>query len=308
MTAPAALAAQRRTLMVTEAGLVAMALIWGFNFAVLKFGTTQLEPIAYNAVRMTVGTALLLALACSRAPMPSARDIRHLLLLGVLGHGVYQGFFINGLAMTRAGTAALVVASSPAIIAIVGHAFGIEQITRRAVTGIALSIAGIAIVVLGSSQHDADGGAYVLGDLLILVSVVAWAFFTTFLRDYTKRIEGLHIAGWTLLGGTVPIIVVASPALMRTNFTTITPLTWAAIVYSGAGAIGIAYLFWYRGVRVFGSTRTAMFSQLQPLIALVVAWPLLGERPTGWQIGGSAAVMGALLLTRDSSAEPAHGE
>ena len=123
------------------------------------------------------------------------------------------------------------------------------------------------------------------------------------------RSEGVHIAGWTLLGGTLPILVVAAPALARTDIAGLAPLTWGAVFYSGVGAIGFAYLFWYRGVRVIGSTRTAMFAQLQPMIALLAAWPLLGERPTVAQIAGCAAVMGGLLLTRTpTSAEPAHGE
>lgn len=301
--------AQRRTVLATEFGLVVMALIWGLNFAVLKYGTNVLEPIGYNAIRMSIGTVALLLLAAVMAPMPSRRDIGRLMLLGVLGHGVYQALFINGLAMTRAGTAALVVAASPAVIAIVGRAFGVERIERRAVLGIALSFVGIAIVVLGSSRGQAASGERVLGDLLILTSVLAWAFYTTFLRDYTRRIEGVHIAGWTLLGGTIPILVVAAPAIGRTQWSGITPLTWGALLYSGVGAIGLAYLFWYRGVRVIGSTRTAMFAQLQPMIALLAAWPLLGERPTSWQVGGSVAVMGGLLLTRTPAAtEPAHGE
>ncbi len=308
-TQAAANAAQHRSVAATEIGLVFMALIWGLNFAVLKYGTTVLEPIAYNAVRMTVGTVVLLGIAGIMAPRPSRADIGRLMLLGVLGHGVYQGLFINGLALTRAGTAALVVAASPAAIAIVGRAYGVEQITRRAVYGIGLSFVGIAIVVLGSAQHEVGAGAHVIGDLLILASVVAWSFYTTFLRDYTTRISGLHIAGWTLLGGTLPIIAVASPALLRTDFGAMTPLTWGAVAYSGVGAIGIAYLFWYRGVRVIGSTRTAMYAQLQPMIALIAAWPLLGERPTAWQITGSVAVMAGLLLTRTPTfAEPAHGE
>ena len=303
------LAAHRRTVLVTELGLLLMALIWGLNFAVLKYGTNVLEPIAYNAIRMSVGTVALVSLATLMAPAPSRADIGRLMLLGVLGHGVYQGLFINGLAMTRAGTAALVVAASPAVIAIVGRAFGVEHIERRAVLGIALSFVGIAIVVLGSSRGDTAGGEKVLGDLLILASVVAWAFYTTFLGGYTKRIEGVQIAAWTLLGGTVPIIAVASPALSRTQWGAITPLTWGAVLYSGVGAIGVAYLFWYRGVRVIGSTRTAMFAQLQPMVALLAAWPLLGERPTIWQIAGSVAVMSGLLLTRTATAaEPAHGE
>lgn len=302
-------AAQRRTVLLTELGLLVMAVIWGLNFAVLKYGTSVLEPIAYNAIRMSVGTVVLIGLAVAIAPMPNAADIRRLMLLGVLGHGVYQGLFIYGLARTRAGTAALVVAASPAVIAIVGRAFGVERIEKRAVLGIALSFVGIAIVVLGSSQSEHAGRGQVIGDLLILASVVAWAFYTTFLRDLTQRIEGVQIAAWTLLGGTLPILLVATPALLRTNFGGIAPITWGAVFYSGVGAIGLAYLFWYRGVRVIGSTRTAMFAQLQPMVALLAAWPLLGERPTSWQIGGSAAVMGGLLLARSPTAsEPAHGE
>jgi drug/metabolite transporter (DMT)-like permease len=301
--------AARRTVLTTELGLLVMALIWGLNFAVLKYGTSVLEPIAYNAIRMTVGTVVLLTLAFALAPVPSPRDVGRLMLLGVLGHGVYQGLFINGLAMTRAGTAALVVAASPAFIAIVGRALGTERISKRAVLGIVLSFVGVTVVVLGSAQNGESGSAHVLGDLLILASVLAWAFYTTLLRDLTHRLEGVHIAGWTLLGGTIPILLIAAPALSRTNFGAIAPLTWGAVFYSGVGAIGIAYLFWYRGVRIIGSTRTAMFAQLQPAIALVAAWPLLGERPTPWQLGGSFGVMGGLLLTRtESAAEPAHGE
>jgi drug/metabolite transporter (DMT)-like permease len=303
------LAAARRTVLLTEFGLLLMALIWGLNFAVLKYGTTVLEPIAYNAIRMTVGTVVLLALAMVLAPMPSRGDILRLMLLGVLGHGVYQGLFINGLSMTRAGTAALVVAASPAVIAIVGRAYGVERITTRAVLGIGLSFVGIAIVVLGSAANSGGTGTHrVLGDLLILGSVVAWAFYTTFLRSFTSRIEGVQIAGWTLLGGTLPILLVALPALSRSDIGAITPLTWGAVLYSGVGALGLAYLFWYRGVRVIGSTKTAMYAQLQPAIALIAAWPLLGERPTLWQIAGSVGVMSGLLLTRSEGAEPAHGE
>jgi drug/metabolite transporter (DMT)-like permease len=305
-------AAAVRSVRLTEIGLLVMALIWGLNFAVLKYGTTVLEPIAYNAIRMSVGTVVLLGLAMAISKRPSGKDIGRLMLLGVLGHGVYQGLFINGLALTRAGTAALVVAASPAVIAIVGRAYGVERITPRAVAGIALSFVGIAIVVLGSAQNEAGAGTHhVMGDLLILASVVAWAFYTTFMRAYTERIEGVQIAGWTLLGGTLPILVVAAPALSRTDLVAMTPLTWGAVLYSGIGAIGLAYLFWYRGVRVLGSTRTAMFAQLQPAIALIAAWPLLGERPTLWQIAGSVGVMGGLLLTRSErsdTAEPAHGE
>jgi len=294
---------------VTEVLLVVMSLIWGLNFAVLKYGTQVLEPLAYNGVRLAVGSGAMLAIVSARrAGAVSWRDVRALLALGLLGTGLYQVFFIHGLARTRAGTASLVVASSPAVIAVVGRLLGVERVTRRQVVGIACSIAGVAFVILSSAAAH-EGQASLVGDLLILTSVVCWSFYTHLVRPYTHRLDGLQIAAWTLLGGTIPVVLLAAPDIVRTDWGAVSPLTWSAVLYSGVGSMGIAYLFWYRGVRVIGSTRTSMFSNLQPIIAVLAAWPLLGERPTLWQGVGAAAVLGWLWLSRQPSPpEPAHGE
>ncbi len=73
---------------------------------------------------------------------------------------------------------------------------------------------------------------------------------------------------------------------------------WGAILYSGIGALVIAYIFWFYGVRKLGPTRTALYGNLQPLIALLVAWLTLGEMPTSWQGLGAATIVGGVLLTR----------
>jgi drug/metabolite transporter (DMT)-like permease len=299
----------RREILVTEALLVLMSIVWGMNFAVMKYGTDVLEPLAYNGVRLVIGSAVMYAILYTRRlpPLPW-KDIRGLMLLGGLGTGLYQLFFINGLAMTRAGTASLVIASSPAVIAIVGRFMGVEKVSVKAVWGIALSIGGIAFVIL-SSAGSSEGQSSMVGDLLILASVVCWSFYTHLMRPFTHRVDGIQIATWALIGGTIPVFLIAIPAIARANWGAVVPLTWGAIFYSGVGSMGIAYLFWYRGVRVIGSTRTAMFSNLQPIVALAVSWPLLGEKPTWLQGIGATAVLGGLLLTRQSSApEPAHGE
>jgi drug/metabolite transporter (DMT)-like permease len=302
-------AATRKDVLVTEGLLVVMSIVWGMNFAVMKYGTNVLEPFAYNGVRLVIGSVVMLGILKFRGSPPLPwKDIRSLMLLGSLGTGLYQLFFISGLAMTRAGTASLVIASSPAIIAIVGRFMGVEKVGIRAVWGIALSITGIAFVIM-SSADSSEGTASATGDLLILASVVCWSFYTHLMRPFTQRIDGIQIATWSLIGGTIPVFVLAIPAILRANWQAVVPLTWGAIFYSGVGSMGIAYLFWYRGVRVIGSTRTAMFSNLQPIVALGVSWPLLGEKPTLIQGVGAAAVLGGLLLTRQPSApEPAHGE
>jgi drug/metabolite transporter (DMT)-like permease len=301
--------AARRNVLVTEALLVLMSVIWGMNFVVMKYGTDMLAPFAYNGVRLSIGSiVMLLILRLRGAPQLPWRDIRALMLLGLLGTGVYQLFFITGLSMTRAGTASLVMASSPVMIAVVGRVLGVEKVSFRALCGIALSLAGIAFVILSSADSN-EGQPSVVGDLLVLASVVCWSFYTHLMQPYTQRIDGMQIATWSLVGGTIPVLLIGLPSIAHANWAAVVPLTWGAILYSGIGSMGIAYLFWYRGVRVIGSTRTSMYSNLQPLVTLAASWPMLGERPTLIQGVGAGAVLGGLLLTRKPSAPaPAHGE
>jgi drug/metabolite transporter (DMT)-like permease len=113
-----------------------------------------------------------------------------------------------------------------------------------------------------------------------------------------QHVEPAQVAAWTLVGGVVPLAVLATPALIRTEWMAITPLTWASVLYSGILAMVIAYLVWYHGVRAIGPTRTAMFANLQPLVAVLVAWAFLGEVPTIFQGAGAGAVIGGLYLAR----------
>lgn len=288
---------ERAATRTTEMLLVVMAVIWGVNFTVVKYGTQVMEPLAYNALRMSVGCAVLMVLALWRpGSRASTSDRLQLMALGVLGHCIYQVLFIHGIARTRAGTASLVVAASPAVVALIARAYGHEKLPLRAVAGIALSIAGVVLVLGGTIS--ADGASHLTGDLMILVAVVAWAFYTTLLLPFTKRVDALRLAAWTLLGGVLPLVVIASPALLRTDWTAITPLTWTAVAYSGVMAMVVAYLLWYRGVNEIGPTRTAMFANLQPVVAVLVAWVALAEVPTAFQGAGAATVIGGLYLSR----------
>src|ERR1700761_4544661 len=87
----------------TDASLVLMALLWGVNFSVVKYGTSLVDPLAYNGARLILASVLRLAIvALSRAPLPSKGTIGALLALGVLGNGVYQYFFVEGITRTSA--------------------------------------------------------------------------------------------------------------------------------------------------------------------------------------------------------------
>lgn len=282
----------------TEGSLVLMAVIWAVNFSVVKYGTSLVAPLAYNGARVGFAAiVLILVVVFMRAPLPSRRDVVALAGLGVLGNGVYQCLFVIGVSKTSASDAALVIAATPAFVAIIGRLRGTERTNARRAAGIALSILGMAFVVLGASAAP-SGGASLAGDLIMLGASLCWATYTVLLKPYTTRISGLQISTLTMTGGAIPLVAYCLPAMLRTDWTSYPPLGWAAVTYSGVGSLVIAYAFWYRGIRIIGPTRTAMYSNLQPVVAVLVAWAMLGEVPTLVQGVGAASIMAGLLLSR----------
>src|SRR5438105_15367883 len=151
-----------RRLGLAEVALLLMSILWGVNYSVIKYGTSLVPPLAYNGVRISIaaGTLFLIALLMG-GEAPKRRDTFALLALGALGNGVYQVFFVEGLALTRAGEAALVVGASPALMALIGRMKGVERVTKRGAIGIAMSMFGVALIVFGraTSGESAGGGS-----------------------------------------------------------------------------------------------------------------------------------------------------
>jgi drug/metabolite transporter (DMT)-like permease len=285
-------------LSVTDLLLLCMALVWGLNFIVVKFATGVFAPLAFNSTRILLAVIVLWAIFLARRlPLPKRRDILLMLALGALGNGLYQILWVEGMARTRASDAALLVAASPAFIQMMGWLRGEDRAGVRGMGGIALSLVGIGLVVTGAA-NAAKGQSTFSGNAFILGSVLCWSVYSVYLRPLTERVDGLTLSAVTMTGGLIPMLIAAAPSLASTNWSTVPRAGWAAIAYSGILALVVAYLFWYRGVRVLGPTRASMYSNLQPLVAMLAAWPLLGEVPRTMQLMGALCIIGGLLLTR----------
>ena len=286
-----------------EVGLLLMATIWAVNFSVIKFGATIMPPVGFNAFRISMAAlAMLLVALVWGGAAPRPRDTLVLIALGALGNGIYQVLFIEGLSRTRAGEAALVVGASPALMAIFARIRGIERVDRRRAIGIALSIAGVGLVVGRTASAGTNDGS-LFGDLLVLCGAVCWAVYTILLIPYTRRINGFWVISFNLIGGVAILAAYGARQLASIDWFALPRPAWVAILYSGLGGLFIAYFFWLYGIRRLGPTRTALYGNLQPLIALAVAWISLGERPSAWQVVGAATIVSGVLLTRVAASE-----
>ena len=293
-------AARRRpnTLLV-DLGLVGVATIWGLNFTVVKAALTEIEPLAFNALRFSCAAVAvwLLVRGTGRQLLPRRKDWGIVVLLAIIGHVLFQIGFIFGLDWTLTGNAALLLSTSPVWVLVISFAMGRERLNPAIIGGVLTTIAGMVILITGGAQQM---GTARLGDFVVLSAAVSWAAYTVLAHRMVRRRGALHVTAWTLWAGLPFIVLAGVPELVRMDWTAVSLRVWFGVVYAGVFAIGIAYLLWYRGVRVIGQNRTSVYQNLVPVIALISAWLWLAETPSAQQLIGAGVILSGVVAARRS--------
>ncbi len=283
----------------TDLAMLVVVLIWGLNFVVVKATLAQIQPLVFNGIRFTLAALLSAGVAHSRglSLLPKARgDILPLILLGLGGHAVYQLAFVNGIDRTTASSSSLILATVPIWVALYGSLTGTERVGRRWL-GIILGFVGLVALIVGQDGFHL-GSATLSGDLLILICAWGWAWYTVAQKPLLGRYAPLEITSITMLIG-APILVVAGLSqLPAQNWAGVTWAGWGGIFFSAVFGVALAYLIWSTAVQRIGNTRTAVYSNLIPVVATITAWLTLGEQMATVQLLGAAVVILGIWLTR----------
>lgn len=289
--------------------MLLVAAIWGGTIPAIKYLLRSLEPA--DVLVMRVGGAatifaVILAMQGRRALPKSRRDGVELLLFGVLGIALMNLAMINGQDMIPAALASLIVTSNPVFTALVSRFVTGEPLTRRKVGGIALAFAGFLIVLFYGSGTGAqlDAGR-VKGILIVAIAPFSWAFYTVLTRPYLKRYDATNVAGYTAIGGflgALPVLAVEGGTVGRLRDVTATG--WAIGFYLSAFGFVVAYVLWYRALRVLTASQTAVYIYLVPVFGILCAWLFLDERITGYLLLGGATILAGVVLTNSGRAAP----
>ena len=279
-----------------ELGIVAVALVWGSNFIVVKALIDFIPPIGLSAMRFLLAAAVLLVVlrireGSVRVPL---RDFIPMAALGVIGFGAYQMLWTLGLVSIAAGDSALIIAATPVLTALLAVVAGSDTLTPPKLTGAIVSFVGVAIVVAGDGLFL---GASLVGDLLTLAGALCWAIYTAFGAPILRRHSPLRTTAWTMTAGAVFLAVPGSVDLAGVNWSTITPLIWVAFLYSSLQT-SLANVIVFHGVKLLGPTRVTAYQFLIPFFAVVLAAFFLAEAIRPAQILGGIVIVAGILVTR----------
>jgi drug/metabolite transporter (DMT)-like permease len=278
--------------------MLLVCLIWGFNFSITKSAFDQIPPLPFTAIRFAISSLLLwvvLRVVEGPAKLPPGA-MRRLILLGLVGNTLYQLFFMLGLSRTTASNSALILSTVPTVVAVFAGALGFERITTRMRWGIALGMLGVGLVI--ATRGVAFDRGTLSGDLLSVLAVLCWAGYTVGLRRVPQGVSPLRVTTITTIAGTPGLVLVGLPGVSRLEWGAVSVTAWLAVAYASVLSLVVAYLLWNRSVKAIGGTRTAIYMCLTPVVAVLGAWLLLGERPHPLQGIGACFIITGVLLTR----------
>lgn len=284
----------------TDLLMLGVVVVWGVNFSVIKSTLTEMSPLAFDGLRFLLSSITMLILSCviQGDLRIQCNDWPRLVLIGLIGHTIYQLFLIIGLYHTKAGHTALMLGLTPVFVALIGLALGIERVSAQGWAGIWFSFAGVALITFGSNYGVSPGRPILLGDLLTLAAAICWASYTVLAKPLLSRYSPIKLTALTMAVGTVPLLAASIPALVAQDWCQVTVAGWLGLLYSYSLAIVGAYTVWYVSVQHVGSARTATFENLVPVVGLAAAWLMRDETLTLVQLIGVAVVLLGISLAR----------
>ncbi len=281
--------------------LLLMVGIWGANFSAIKYALRDFPEASFNAMRLVLAGAVFLVaiLRLDQQPALTRRDWATLIGLALVGTVLYQLFFLAGIARTSVANSALMFGCTPVAVAIMSSIAGHERLTMARWAGAALSLAGIYALV----GHRAElSAATLMGDLLVFCGMLCWSLYSVAAQPLLKRHSPLVVTGWAMVIGAALYGAVALPSLIRTDWGRISALSWVLMAASSLLALALSYMIWYTAVQRIGSARTAVYSNLTPIVAMIVAAVWLGERITSQQLLGAGLILSGIAVTRLNTA------
>lgn len=283
--------------------------IWAANFIVVKDALDTLPPVGFTMLRYGLASIALLVIlrwyeGRVRLPRP---DVLRILLLGGLGFGLYQILWTTGLLSIPAGDSALIIASTPVLVAVLAVIIGADTLTPTKFAGAALSFLGVVVVIAAGVGISMSGST--LGSLLTLGAAACWASYTAFATPVLRRHSPLVLTTWATVGGTLVLIPpgvaqLAAPGVLGPDQAErIVPIV-LAVAYSGLLAAAIANVVVFNGVRLLGPTRVITLQSFVPPMAVVLAFVFLHEPIRPAQVVGGLIIVLGVALTRRAAGRP----
>lgn len=284
-----------------EAAALVTVLLWASAFVAIRHVTTIFSPGVLALGRLTVGSAVLTVVVCLRAAKspaygrqwPSRPQWPPLVACGVLWFGIYNVALNAGERRVEAGTAAMLLAIGPVLLAILAGLLLGEGFPRRLLAGSVIAFAGVVVIGAATSSRSGDDP---WGVALCITAAVAYAVAVIAQKPLLVRLPALKVTWLACTIGAIACLPFAPELVRETAAARLSAIAW--VIYLGVFPTAVAFTTWGYALSRTTAGRLGATLYFVPPVAIVMGWLLLGETPAPLALGGGALCVGGVCLAR----------
>ena len=286
--------------------LLALSFCWGLSWSAMRIALDEVSPWTMRLIGYSIGAATLLILIKAQGRsllIPRGRDRLHVLMAAtfiVIAFGIAGTF-----AQLMANTSRVIIVnySMPVWGSVMAYFVLGERINRQAAIGLTLCVAGLVVLVYPVAEQSLREP---IGLLLALVCALGWGGGSVYMK--WARIKGdlLAISFWQIVVGIVVFGIGYGVFNGVPHYEPLQWRTWGGLLFNGVLGTGIAYFVWFNIIGRLTTVMASLGSLINPVVGVIGAMIILGDRPT-WTdaIGFALIFLAAACVMIPSRQKPA---
>ncbi len=276
--------------------LIAVVILWGANWPVMKVGLQSMPPIWFASARMTLGAATLFALlmVLGRLKLPTRRDLPLVLTVGGLQMAAFLLLVNLALQHVEAGRSSVLAYTTPLWVTPAAMLLMSETLTPRKAAGLVLGLGGLA-VLFNPLGFDWASREALVGNALLLGAAFAWSLAILHVRVHSWDSSPLQLAPWQMLVAAVPLGLLS---WFSESWSTVRWSGELAVILAYNGPLATAFCFWavVSVNRALPAITTSLSLLAVPVAGVLLSAVFLSETLTPTLVGGLLLILAGTVL------------
>jgi len=278
--------------------LIIANIIWGGASPIFKFALENIPPFTLAFIRFFFAGLIFYPLARKNWQKLDFKQWIKILLIGFFGISINISFFFLGLQKTESINVPVIASSGPIFIYLLSVLFLKEKPKLKVFFGMMIALLGVLVIIL--SPFFLDGKKWVFGavegNLFILIATMGSVFQTIIGRDVLRKVNPFQVSAVTFLFSSLTFLPFIPKEFSGWDISSLNIQGVIGIIYGVFFSSALAYFLFYYGVSKIKAQEAGVFTYIDPIVAVLIAIPLLGEYPNFFYLLGSFLVFGGIYF------------
>lgn len=281
-------------------GLLGTNLFFAINYSAIKYFTSNhyAGPFGLNIIRIGVSLILFWILFLFKPTKTKIRmkDVPAFVLCALTAIALNQMLFIKGLSFTLPIHASLLTLITPILITVIAAWALKEKLTIAKIIGLILGVLG-ALLLVTAGETGATGDNILLGDLLVILSSIAYTFFFILVKPLMSRYSPILVTRLVFTFGFFMVLPLSISEFSHITWDVFTFKDWTLLFLIAVPGTFLAYIFNVYGIKTLSASTAGAYIYSQPVFAVIVAMVFLKEQLSPVKIMAAILIFGGVFLS-----------